>query len=344
MSLIQDLLAKSVAKWGGDDVDEKEQLRKGEFNNNEPNIDLTIEPSDGKLSSSRKRTEKGKSKSDEDQRRKKKVRRDHGVKTDAVQHEDIKKERKTWKAEYSDTETVVDTEHEELSSKVSKRNTVKKCINSVARGLPAMAIGETVEAVCNMQEKEREELIKVLGLEEAVKNAQEEDNATPSSVIDTGEIDSDDEVLVDTPVREDDTNIWVSSDSEGDVQVVGAASNSRGTGSSKRKAGDGLDLSGPRGWGECPVCDQMMPLSKLQLHAMACQGLELNGGSGLEVNPYDVQTKCTVCSNLVPTLVYDEHKQTCWANTDTKRRILTPMERRKAQFPKNKYWGTVPKK
>ena len=275
MSLIQDLLAKSVAKWGGDDVDETEQLRKGEFNNNEPNIDLMIEPSDGKLSSSRKRTEKGKSKSDEDQRRKKKVRRDNGVKTDAVQHEDIKKEIKTWKAEYSDTETVVDTEHEELSttsSKVSKRNTV-------------MAIGETMEAVCTMQEKEQEEFIKVLGLEEAVKNVQEEDNATPSSVIDTGEIDSDDEVLVYTPVREDqdDINIWVSSDSDGDVQVVGAASNSRGAGGSKRKAGGGLDLSGPRGWGECPVCDQMIPLSKLQLHAMACQGLELDGGSGLEV-------------------------------------------------------------
>lgn len=193
-----------------------------------------------------------------------------------------------------------------------------------------------------MQEKEREELIKVLGLEEAVKNAQEEDNAATSNVIDAGEIDSDDEVLVATAVREDDTNIWVSSDDEGDVEVVGAASS--GSGGSKRKAEDGLDLSGPRGWGECPVCDQMMPLSKLQLHAMACQGLLLNGGNGLEVNPYDLQTRCTVCSNLVPDLVYNEHKETCWANTDNKRRILTPMERRKSQFPKTKYWGSVPKK
>jgi len=200
----------------------------------------------------------------------------------------------------------------------------------------AMAIGETLEAVCNMQEKERVELIKVLGLEEAVKDAQKEDDATPSSVIDAGEIESDEEVLVPTAVREDNTNIWVSSDEEGDVEVV--------SGGSKRKAEDSLDMSGPRGWGECPVCDQMMPLSKLQLHAMACQGLELNGGTGLEVNPYDVQSRCSVCNNLVPDLVYEEHKETCWANTDNKRRILTPMERRKAQFPKTKYWGSVPRK
>ena len=147
----------------------------------------------------------------------------------------------------------------------------------------AMAIGETMEAVCNMQQKEREELIKVLGLEQAIKDAQK-DNATTSSVIDVGEIDSDDEVLVNTVVKEDSTNIWVSSDEEGDVEVVSGPSGSAGGGGgSKRKAEDVLDMSGPRGWGECPVCDQMMPLSKLQLHAMACQGIDLNGGSGLEV-------------------------------------------------------------
>eukprot|EP00092_Neocalanus_flemingeri_P010867 GFUD01011703.1.p1 GENE.GFUD01011703.1~~GFUD01011703.1.p1 ORF type:complete len:218 (-),score=76.83 GFUD01011703.1:173-826(-) len=204
----------------------------------------------------------------------------------------------------------------------------------------AEAIGETLEAVCNMQEKEREELIKVLGLEDAIKKAQEEDSTATSAVIDTADLDSDDEVLLPYTAKEDD-NIWVSSDDEGDVEAVGAASSGGG---SKRKAVDSLDLSGPRGWGECPVCDQMMPLSKLQLHAMACQGLHLNGGDGLEVNPMDVQTRCSVCSNLVPDLVYEEHKQTCWANTDNKRRILTPMERRHAQFPKTKYWGTVPKK
>ena len=33
-----------------------------------------------------------------------------------------------------------------------------------------------------------------------------------------------------------------------------------------------------------------MPLSKLELHAMACQGIHLNGGTGLEVNPMEVLT------------------------------------------------------
>ena len=187
----------------------------------------------------------------------------------------------------------------------------------------AQAIGETRESVCNMQEEERQELIKVLGLEQAVIKAEKDDApaATTSSVIDTAELDSDDEVLLPYEVKED-SNIWLSSDSEGDVEVVGAAS-SGGVG--KRKAESGLDMSGPRGWGECPVCDQMMPLSKLQLHAMVCQGLDRNGGEGFEVNPMDVQTKCSVCDNLIPDLVYDEHKTTCWANTDNKRVSLVEL-------------------
>merc|ERR1719482_821415 len=84
----------------------------------------------------------------------------------------------------------------------------------------AQATGETLEAVCNMQEKEREELINVLGLEEAVKKAQKEDSSAANTVIDTAELDSDsdDEVLLPYTAKEDD-HIWVSSD-EGDVEVV----------------------------------------------------------------------------------------------------------------------------
>jgi hypothetical protein len=48
-------------------------------------------------------------------------------------------------------------------------------------------------------------------LEEAVKNAQEEDNTATSAVIDVGEIDSVDEVIVATAVKEEDSNIWVRS-------------------------------------------------------------------------------------------------------------------------------------
>ena len=44
-----------------------------------------------------------------------------------------------------------------------------------------------------------------------MKNAQEGDNAATSAVIDVGEIYSDDEVLVATAVKEEDSNIWVSS-------------------------------------------------------------------------------------------------------------------------------------
>ena len=66
-----------------------------------------------------------------------------------------------------------------------------------------MAIGVTMEAVYNMQEREEGGVYS----EEAVKIAQEEDNAS----IDVGEIDSDDEVLVATAVKEEDSNIWVSS-------------------------------------------------------------------------------------------------------------------------------------
>jgi hypothetical protein len=70
-----------------------------------------------------------------------------------------------------------------------------------------MAIGVTMEAVYNMQEREEGGVYS----EEAVKNAQEGDNAATSAVIDVGEIYSDDEVLVATAVKEEDSNIWVSS-------------------------------------------------------------------------------------------------------------------------------------
>ena len=66
-----------------------------------------------------------------------------------------------------------------------------------------MAIGVTMEAVYNMQERKEGGVYS----EEAVKNAQEEDNAATSAVIDVGEIDSDDRVLVATAVKEEDSSI-----------------------------------------------------------------------------------------------------------------------------------------
>ena len=56
---------------------------------------------------------------------------------------------------------------------------------------------------------------------------------------------------------------------ERSVEVVGAASS--GSLGSKRKAENGLDLSGPRGWGECPVCDQFWLLkSRFPKHDPGC--------------------------------------------------------------------------
>ena len=47
--------------------------------------------------------------------------------------------------------------------------------------------------------------------------------------------------------------------------------------------------------------------------------------------------RCSLCDCLVPDLVMEEHRETCWANNRNKRRIQTPMERRKAKFPKERF-------
>ena len=80
-------------------------------------------------------------------------------------------------------------------------------------------------------------------------------------------------------------NYVVSSDDEADLKVV------------EEKSRESNDRSGP-GWGECPMCEQLLPIPELRLHSMACQGIAYNGGEGLVVNPMDVQTRCTVGSFL----------------------------------------------
>ena len=184
----------------------------------------------------------------------------------------------------------------------------------------AAAIGETVESVKRMQKLEKEELIKVLGLGHLVKN----DGVESSSVIDTADLssDSDDDlILANTNSGYNNDNIVIS-DTEDGGEPGGVA----------------------RGWGECPVCQQLMPNHKLGLHAMACQGIEFNGGEGLEVNPMEVQSKCGTCGCLVPDLVMEEHREECWGNNANKRRIQTPMERRRAKFPKTNHWAVAPRK
>ena len=186
----------------------------------------------------------------------------------------------------------------------------------------AAAIGETVDSVERMPKKEKRDLIEVLGLGHLVKDDEDEDNAGgPSAVIDTAELssDSDDDLLLaNTETGDTNDNIVI-----GDTEEGGGVA---------------------RGWGECPVCQQIMPNTKLGLHAMACQGIELNGGEGLEVNPMEVQSRCDMCSCLVPDLVMEEHKEGCWGNNANKRRIETPMERRRAKYPKTNVWAAAPRR
>ena len=184
----------------------------------------------------------------------------------------------------------------------------------------AAAIGETIESVVRMPKHEKKQLIEVLGLGPSVKK-EDDDAGGPSTVIDTAELssDSDDDILLANTETGDTNDNLVISDTE--------------------EAGGGA-----RGWGECPVCEQIMPNNKLGLHAMACQGIELNGGEGLEVNPMEVQSRCGMCGCLVPDLVMEEHREGCWGNNANKRRIQTPMERRRAKFPKTNMWAAAPRK
>lgn len=189
----------------------------------------------------------------------------------------------------------------------------------------AAATGETMESIISMQEEEREQLVQVLGLR-------------PSEVIQIGdddEEDEDDEALVKSNHGES----IVISDEDSPARPGASSQAVGGAG-----AGGGGGVGGPPGWGECPVCEQLMPLIKLELHAMACQGIHLNGGLGLEVNPMEVQSRCSMCNCLVPDLVMVEHRETCWANNSKKRRIETPMERRKSKFPKTTHWASVPRR
>jgi hypothetical protein len=165
----------------------------------------------------------------------------------------------------------------------------------------AAAIGESLETVCSMPARERAELVQVLGLK----------------VEEPEEIEDSDEELKD---NHDNDNIFVSSDDEEEVTGQAQAAT---TGEAR-----GEEEAENTGWGECPMCGQLLRLPELQLHCMACQGIHLNGGEGLHVNPMEVQSRCPECKCLVPDLVFDEHTETCWAKSDNRRRILTPLERR----------------
>ena len=99
-----------------------------------------------------------------------------------------------------------------------------------------------------MQERERKDLVEVLGLKV-------EENQKTEEVI----LDSDDEPLHD---NHDNDGIYVESDEE---DAGGASSRVVDLGSSEG------EQSQTPGWGECPMCGQLFRLPELQRHSMACQ-------------------------------------------------------------------------
>ena len=56
------------------------------------------------------------------------------------------------------------------------------------------------------------------------------------------------------------------------------------------------------------------------------------------------QSKCGECGCLEPDLVMEEYSRTCWADNSNKRRIETPMERRRSKYPKTNFWASAPRK
>jgi len=210
----------------------------------------------------------------------------------------------------------------------------------------ALAIGESLESVCSMQEKERKELMEVLGFKvEAKLEIPDSDGDDETSKNKICLDDSDDEPLKD---NHDNDNIFIDSEDEALAEAL-AASRKSAAAAIEIEDNDDVDdeeESMRTGWGECPMCTELFRLPELQLHAMACQGIGLNGGEGGNmVNPMDVQSRCPTCNCLVPDLVFDEHRQTCWAKSDTKRRVATPMENRKRKYGADaSKFSSVPKK
>jgi len=210
----------------------------------------------------------------------------------------------------------------------------------------ALAIGESLESVCSMQEKERKELMEVLGFKvEAQLEIPDSDGDDETSKNKICLDDSDDEPLKD---NHDNDNIFIDSEDEALAEALAASRKSAAAAIEIEDNDDEEEEeeSMRTGWGECPMCTELLRLPELQLHAMACQGIGLNGGEGGNiVNPMDVQSRCPTCNCLVPDLVFDEHRQTCWAKSDTKRRVATPMENRKRKYGADaSKFSSVPKK
>jgi len=96
----------------------------------------------------------------------------------------------------------------------------------------------------------------------------------------------------------------------------------------EREKGVPPTLSGKLG--TCPMCDVKFWLDELDRHAALCCGPQQNGGEGFVLNEMDQQDRCRHCNCLVPSIAMEEHMEDCWQNTDTRKRVPTPGERRKS--------------
>ena len=157
----------------------------------------------------------------------------------------------------------------------------------------AAAIGDSLEAVCSMQEQERSQLIAVLGLDTAAKRpaaiattpaaaaraakrpaASSVKVATTSAkVVKTEEIevilDSDDEPLHE---NHDNDHIFVSSDEELN-EVIAKTAGGVAVVKEEERGREEEEEEVNTGWGECPMCTQLFRIPELRLHCMACEVL-----------------------------------------------------------------------
>merc|ERR1719153_1703679 len=131
-----------------------------------------------------------------------------------------------------------------------------------------------------MQEKERKELMEVLGFKvEAKLEIPDSDGEDETSKDQISLDDSDDEPLKD---NHDNDNIFIDSEDEALVEALAASRKSAAAAIEiEDDDGDDEEERMRTGWGECPMCTELFRLPELQLHAMACQGIGLNGGEGV---------------------------------------------------------------
>ena len=157
----------------------------------------------------------------------------------------------------------------------------------------AAAIGDSLEAVCSMQEQERSQLIAVLGLDTAARAAKRPAAAsakvatTSSKIVKTEEaeviLDSDDEPLHE---NHDNDHIFVSSDEELNEVIAKTAGGVAVVKEEERGREEEEEEEVNTGWGECPMCTQLFRIPELRLHCMACEVLHLHLHTFINVRAY----------------------------------------------------------